>query len=290
MANASKRSLGRGLASLIPDSTFDLDDAQPRVSLRHIPVDEIRPNPEQPRRRFEPEALRSLASSLSEHGVLTPLVVRREHGSYVLIAGERRLRAAALVGLRELPCMVREADASVEQLELALIENLQREDLDAVEAAEGYRRLTDEFALTQKQVAERVGKNRATIANAIRLLALPDEILDVVREGRLSAGHARALLPLSDDLPALRRVVAVALDKGWSVRDTERHVARLTQPASRARAKAERDRTYDYATQVLTDALHTAVAIRPLKKGGGRIVLDYADDEDLERLIQQLRG
>lgn len=291
---APKRGLGRGLASLIPDSTFEADDTTPsrRARLRQVPLDEIRPNPEQPRQVFGAEALQSLADSIAQHGILTPLVVRRDRGDYVLIAGERRFRAAGLAGLHEVPCVVRDAPRAREQLELALIENLQREDLDPIEAALGYRRLAEEFGLTQEEVANGVGKNRATIANAVRLLQLPEDALDDVRRGDLSAGHARALLSLVDDLRVLRRVKAQCIDQGWSVRELERQVARVVHgQANGARANATgRDKTMAYAIAQLRDALHTSVQIRPLKKGGGRIIVDYADAEDLERLLQKMRG
>jgi len=290
-AKPQRRGLGRGLASLIPDSAFEAEEqVTRRHELRRIPLEQIRPNPEQPRTAFEPEALQSLADSLATHGVLTPLVVRKEDGRYVLIAGERRLRAAGMAGLHEVPCVVRDVKGEQEQLELALVENLQRDDLDPIEAAQGYQRLVDSFGLTQAQVAKRVGKGRPTIANAMRLLALPDYALDAIRSGRLSAGHGRAVLPLLDEPDSLRDLLARTLDKGLSVREVEREVARRVKGgASKRHADTRRDRTLDYATDLLQKALHTSVAIKPRKKGGGRIVLDYADAEDLERLIQKLR-
>lgn len=287
----SKRGLGRGLASLIPDSSFEDDDKEvTRAQLRHVPLDQIRPNPEQPREVFDAEALDALASSIRAHGVLTPLVVRADDGKYTLIAGERRFRAAGLAGLHEVPCVVRQADRARDQLVLALVENLQRADLDPIEAARGYQRLSEEFGLTQEAIASGVGRNRATIANAMRLLALPDAVLEVVREGRLSAGHARAVLPLLEDDAALRRTWRNAEAQSWSVRETERQVARIVSDARPRKAKkAADDKRLSYATGLLRDALQTSVAIKPRKDGSGRIVLDYADGEDLERLIGQLR-
>lgn len=287
----SKRGLGRGLASLIPDSSFEDDDKEvTRAQLRHVPLDQIRPNPEQPREVFDAEALGALASSIRAHGVLTPLVVRADDGKYTLIAGERRFRAAGLAGLHEVPCVVRQADRARDQLVLALVENLQRADLDPIEAARGYQRLSEEFGLTQEAIASGVGRNRATIANAMRLLALPDAVLEVVREGRLSAGHARAVLPLLEDDAALRRTWRNAEAQSWSVRETERQVARIVSDARPRKAKkAADDKRLSYATGLLRDALQTSVAIKPRKDGSGRIVLDYADGEDLERLIGQLR-
>lgn len=292
MTPTAKRGLGRGLASLIPDSALDgSESASAASSVRMVPLDEIRPNPHQPREFFDADALRSLADSIRAHGLLAPLLVRREDGRYVLLAGERRLRAAGLAGLFEVPCLVREADAPLDQLEIALVENLVRSDLDAIEAARGYRRLSEDFGLTQEQIAQRVGMNRATIANAIRLLELPDYVLVAVRDGRISAGHARAVLPMLDDEAALRDLLAQTIAKGWSVREVERQVARATrsEPAARPNDRIRRERNLEYATRLLRDALKTSVAIRPLKRGGGRIVVDYADAEDLERLIQHLR-
>lgn len=291
MARPARKGLGRGLASLIPDSAFDGTDApSPRSELRRVPIEEIQANPEQPRTQFDAEALAGLTESIRTHGVMTPLVVRRYRGSYILIAGERRLRAAGRAGLFEVPCVIREADTPKEQLELALVENLQRQDLDPIEAALGYRRLTEDFGLTQAEVAARVGKNRVTIANAMRLLQLPEDLLERVQTGRLSAGHARALLALGDDLAALRSVADRAEAEAWSVRAVEREVARRVQDRSRGKRRSAPDKSLDYATDLLQKALHTSVRIRPLKRGGGRIVLDYSDAEELERLIAHLRA
>ena len=290
MSKTQSRGLGRGLASLIPDSALDLDELPAeRAALRMVPLDEVRPNPEQPRTVFDTEELASLAESIRAHGVLMPLVVRRHEGRYVLIAGERRLRAAGLAGLSEVPVILREAEEKSVQLELALIENLQRVDLDPVESAMGFQRLMDEYGYTQEEVAVRVGKDRSTVANAVRLLKLPEFVLDVLREGRIRAGHARALLPLADE-NELRRCLAQVLAQRMSVRATERMVARLVkQRVVRGRDPKSRQRTLDYATKLLQDALRTSVAIKPLRKGGGRIVIDYADGEELERLITHLR-
>jgi len=282
--------LGRGLASLIPDSALDggvLDQAPP--AFRLVPIDEIRVNPEQPRTNFEREALEALAESIRNHGVLSPLVVRRHEGQYVLIAGERRLRAAGLAGLTEVPVIVRDADDGCEQLELALVENLQREDLDPIESALGFQRLMEEYGYTQEQVAVRVGKKRATIANAIRLLRLPENILLSIRQGRISAGHARAMLPISDERK-LERLLVRIIAQQLSVRGTKALVARMVHEASSPKGSPKKDDgRMDYANQLLSEVLHTSVSIRPRQKGGGRIVIEYADAEDLERLIHFVR-
>lgn len=285
------KGLGRGLASLIPDSALDVDSGAGETSSgRKVPLDEIQPNPEQPREVFDKEALDALSDSIRQHGILTPLVVRRHEGRYILIAGERRFRAAGLAGLSEVPVVVREADDAALQLELALVENLQRTDLDPVEEAKGYQRLLKEYAYTQEQVARRVGKGRPTVANALRLLKLPGFALQALRDGRISAGHARALLPLGED-SAVKAVLGKVIAQDLSVRNTERLVKELVRTkVTRTGDDGESRRTLDYATKMLRNALHTSVAIKPLKKGGGRIVIDYADGEDLERLIHHLRG
>lgn len=284
------RGLGRGLAALIPDSALEMDVAPTeRGALRVVPIDEIRPNPEQPREVFDKDGITELAASIQAHGLLSPLVVRKMEGRYVLIAGERRLRAAALAGLKELPVLVREADEPALQLELALVENLQRTDLDAIEGARGFQRLIDEYGYTQDQVATAVGKDRSTVANAVRLLKLPEFVLATLRDGRISAGHARALLALTDE-DDLREVLSKVVAQGMNVRQTERLVAeRVRIPTVLAAQQRQKERVLDYATKMLQEALHTSVAIRPKARGGGRIVVDYADAEDLERLIGLLR-
>jgi ParB family chromosome partitioning protein len=287
----TSRGLGRGLASLIPDSALDVDALpKERNALRVVPIDEIRPNPEQPRQVFEREHIESLAASISVHGVLSPLVVRRHEGRYILIAGERRLRAAGLAGLEEVPVVVRDAADPSQQLEVALVENLQRQDLDPIESARGFQRLIEEYGYTQEQVANAVSKDRSTVANLIRLLRLPDFVLDTLREGRISAGHARALLPLTDE-EELRRVLSKVLAQGLTVRATERMVADLVKVPSvvKTHERKKRERTMEYAENLLQEALRTSVSIKAKSKGGGKILIDYADAEDLERLITMLR-
>jgi len=284
------RGLGRGLASLIPDSALEMD-ALPaeREALRVVPIDEIRPNPEQPREVFDKVGLDELAASVRQHGLLSPLVVRREEGRYVVIAGERRLRAAALAGLTEVPVVVREAPERSKQLELALVENLQRADLDPIEAARGFQRLCDEYGYTQDQVAVAAGKDRSTVANAMRLLKLPDFVLAALRDGRISAGHARAMLALTGE-EELRKVLAKVIAQHLNVRQTERLVNELVRvPPVLSHDRRRRERSLEYAVKLLEEALHTSVAIQPRKKGGGRIVIDWSDAEDLERLISLLR-
>jgi len=281
--------LGRGLAALIQSDTQDAaPGASPADTLMQLPLDVLRPNPEQPRDTFAPAALESLAASLREHGVLMPLAARRDgQGGYILIAGERRLRAAKLAGLERVPVFVRGAPPSpVEQLELALIENLQREDLDPVEAALGYQRLVQQYGHTQEQVATRVGKDRATVANALRLLKLPDVGLRALKERQISAGHARALLPVEDP-DAFAVALATVIARELSVRGTEQLVRSMKKAPPPTKKP---DRSIARLGDQLTRSLGSRVVLKPRAAGGGRIVIDYGDPDELDRLVGKLRG
>lgn len=282
----SRPSLGRGLAALIPSDLLAVSDS-PRGALRMVPLDQIRPNPEQPRIVFNGPALEELAESIREHGVLTPLLVRRdERGGYVLIAGERRLRASGLAGMDEVPVWVREDVGTREQLELALVENLQREDLDPIETAESYRRLVEDFSMTQEAVARRVGKDRATVANAIRLLKLPEFVLQEVRAGRISAGHAKALLALPDET-RLKLALQEILTHDLSVRSTEKLVTTLLKP--RQRRAGEGPASSARLLDTLTRALGARVKVLPAARAGrGKIVIEYHSSEELERLVSHI--
>lgn len=258
-----------------------------------LDIDLIAPNPEQPRTHFEPEQLRELAESIKEHGIIQPLIVTRdEQGGYRLIAGERRLQAARLAGLETVPVIVREA-ADHELLELALIENIQRADLNPVEEAMAYRRLIEEYGLTQEEVARRVGKSRATIANALRLLQLEAEIRRSLVAGEITEGHARALLGLPEGrgrVNAWREVVR----RQMSVRDTESYVRRqlAASPATAARPAAQtarRDATLADIESRLRRALSTRVRVEPQKKGT-KIVIECYSAEEFENVVATLLG
>jgi ParB family chromosome partitioning protein len=287
----SRAPLGRGLAALIPSDILDSPRSQQEQGIIMAPLDKIRPNPENPRIRFSETALNQLAESIRNHGVITPLLVRRSSSGdgFILVAGERRLRASGLAGLEEVPVWVRDDISSLVQLELALIENIQREDLDPIETAEAYRRLVEEFGMTQAAVARRVGKDRATVANAIRLLRLPESALIELRNGGISAGHGKALLALPDDdqlIAALKQV----LEKDLSVRATERLVSSLLDPATRRR---RRNRGVPLVYQRLGDELSrelgTRVKVEPKGRGQrGKIVIEYFSPEDLDRLVSAL--
>lgn len=286
----TRRPLGRGLSALIPSDILDAPaNGEARGALRMIRIDRIAANPENPRVWFDGPALEELAESIREHGVLTPLLVRRDdRGEYVLVAGERRLRASGLAGMEEVPCWVRDDVGSKEQLELALVENVQREDLDPIETAEAFRRLCDDHGMTQEQVARRVGKDRATVANAIRLLRLPDFALTELRAGRITAGHAKALLSLPDD-DLIRTVLRDVLAEDLSVRATERKVKAMLAPR-RKRQRAPTP-TYPHQSDRLGKALGTRVKIESRAKGSrGRIVIEYYSEEDLDRLVRTLGG
>lgn len=288
----SRSRLGKGLSAIIPDDTFAASSSGGREDRpRTLPIEDVQPNPEQPREVFSSEELEALAASIRVHGVLSPLVVRKDEGRYVLIAGERRLRASALAGLREVPVVVRDAPTAKEQLELALIENLQRADLDPIEAARGYARLVDEWGLTQDQVAERVGKDRATVANAIRLLRLPEFALEALRSEHISAGHARALLPLVGVPDVLRQTLREVVSKSLSVRATERLVRQRRPDAApdlRSPTPAP-SAAHDRVAQEIAQALQAEVKVTPGRKGG-RITIRYGSDEDLDRLLGAFRG
>ena len=282
----SRKALGRGLEALISGDTAavateGLPPNSPGVT--ELPVDAISPNPFQPRSRFDDASLRELADSIRSAGVLQPLLVRRMGpGDYQLVAGERRLRATQLAGLTKVPVIVKEFDDRA-MLELALIENIQREDLNPIDEAKAYQALIDKVGLTHDQLSERVGKQRATITNALRLLTLPVEVMDMVSRGTLSAGHARALIGLEnrgDQLAAARYVAS----KGFSVRRTESFVRRR-QRAGASRPRGVQNRVLTEWQTKLQQRFSTHVAIKSSRKGG-KVEFEYYSQEDLERLLQ----
>lgn len=280
----SRRALGKGLAALIGEGAGDNEE------IREIPVDAIEANPYQPRRTFEEHELRELSESIARHGVIQPLVVKRNGDTYRLVVGERRLRAAKLAGLRSVPALVRDVDDRG-MMQLALVENLQRSDLNPIEEARAYVRLMQEFGMTQEQVAEVVDKGRPTIANALRLLDLPEEVQAVVERGDLSRGHAKALLGLKN-AGEQRRVAQRALREGWSVRETEEAVRALRDSVPRGtqekpRSPAAKDPNVSDVERRLEMALGTKVRVR-CSEGGGRIEIEYYSGEELERILDVL--
>jgi ParB family chromosome partitioning protein len=272
----NKRGLGRGLGALLSATSSESE------SMLEISVDEIAPNPQQPRKAFDQASIEELAASLKASGMIQPVVVRRAGVGYELIAGERRWRAARLAGLARIPAIVREA-ADAEALELALVENLLREDLNPVEEAEGYQKLLAEFGWTQEDLAGRVGKDRSTIANTLRLLRLPEIIQDDLRAARLTMGHARALIALTSTAEQLKLRDEI-LAHSWSVRATEETVQRR-----RTVAPAARHRSAEMAA--LEDAIQRALLTRVRIVGNarrGRIEITYATADELERLAESL--
>jgi ParB family chromosome partitioning protein len=289
MATPTRGALGRGLAALIPQEAGEsAPNSAPADSLQRIPVDRIRPNPHQPRSRFDATQLAELAASIKEHGVIMPIVVRRDKDGWVLVAGERRLRASKLAGMAEIPAVVRGADLATDaQLVLALLENLQRADLDPIEAAEGYQRLIQEFSLRQEDVAKKVGKDRATIANSLRLLRLPPDGREAVINGLVSAGHARALLPLAEEPERFSQALKLVIEKELNVRATEAMVRQLLQPPP---ARPRPDKGLERLAKELTRAVGVKVRVTTRRGGGGRMVLDYSSAAELDGLVRRLRG
>jgi ParB family chromosome partitioning protein len=251
-----------------------------------VPISEVFPNPEQPRRRFGKTALEELAASIKERGILQPLLAIRVAGGYELVAGERRLRAARLAGLERIPLLLRKVK-NEEKLELALIENIQRENLNPVEEAQAYRELQSLAGCTQEEVAHKVGKDRATVANALRLLKLPDFVKSELAEGSLSAGHARALLPLKNDR-TMHQMMTRILRKGLSVREVERAVARLLSGRSRhtSSASSKTPETRDLEER-LTRKIGYRVLVQETGKGG-RIEIRYGSLNELNDIVDRI--
>jgi len=280
-ARATGPALGRGLSALIPSR----DDASNGAS--EIPLSEIRVNPNQPRRDVEHANLEALATSIADHGVLQPILVTETLDGYRIVAGERRVQAARLAGLERIPAVIRQL-ADREQLELALVENVQREDLNPIEEANAFRQLHEEFGLTQEDIARQVGRARTTIANTLRLLELDEGVQAAVADGRLSEGHARALV----GLPPVQQLhlVSAIVDSGLSVRQAEELARRLREPKpTRPTTERRSDPDLERVEDDLRTALGTKVSVARGRKGG-RIVIEYYTDEDLGRLYDRLTG
>lgn len=289
--------LGRGLGALIPPAAPAPAPAPAGPGLRTLPIEQIRPNPEQPRKQFEPVLLKELAGSLRLHGVLQPVIVTPdpdEAGKYVLIAGERRWRAAQLAGLHELPALVRDTPES-DRLELAVLENLQRLDLTPIEEAQAYRQLMDLRGYTQEQLAEQISKDRSTVANALRLLRLPPKVQDLVQDGRLSMGHARALLALESPADMLALALET-IERGLTVRAVERLVREHLRPPAPEPEEGPEDRQRAVIVRDLEDRLRRALGVKVAvrtdakKKGAGTIEVPYGDLDELDRLLETLLG
>ena len=280
---SAQRGLGKGLGALLGESALQ---PAPEGGALLLPLQKVEPNPDQPRRRFDEAALQELADSVRQHGIIQPLTVRKlPSGFYQIIAGERRWRAARMAGLREVPVTVIEADDK-KAMELALIENLQRADLDPIEEAQGYQQLMQEYGMTQSAVADRVGRSRPAVANTLRLLALSAPVLDMVASGAISAGHARAILTLPDEntqLAVAQRVQNLQL----SVRQTELMCKNMSKPSRKEPAPAPAVDYIAVCERDLSRSLGRGVKIRHGKRKG-RLELEYYGEDDLQRLLDAL--
>ena len=286
--------LGKGLQALIaeyPETATADGDAHPQIV--QLQVDEIEPNPFQPRAHYDEDRLRELADSIREKGIIQPISVNRAGNAYHLIAGERRWRAARMTGAETVPAIIHEIDSTEDLMELSLIENIQREDLNPVEEAEGYRALIDTCLLTQEEVARKVGRDRSTVANTLRLLKLPTEVLELLRQGKLQMGHARALIPLDHDdcLELGQRCV----EEEMTVRELERAVqssgtgkGKRKRPDGGKKPK-RRDPILESFEEKLRHRYATAVGIRR-EASKGHIEIEFYDDDDLERILDLLLG
>jgi len=285
-----RRGLGRGLSALMADVNLGAapraEDRAARVESR-LPIEKIEPNPDQPRRDFSPEALQELAESIRAKGIIQPLIVRqnpRKTDSYEIVAGERRWRAAQLAQLHDVPVLIRNLD-DTEVLEVAIIENIQRADLNAIEEALGYRQLMERFGHTQERLSEALGKSRSHIANLLRLLSLPDEVQVWLREGKLTAGHARALVTTTDPVALARQVIS----RGLSVRETERlSKAPVARGGDGKQRQPEKDADTRVLEQDLSANLRMKVVIDHKGHEGGSVTITYKTLDDLDELCQLL--
>ncbi len=284
MAPKKKAGLGKGLDALfIDNSTEENGD-------KLVNINDIEPKRDQPRKFFDEEALKELADSIAMHGVIQPLLVRPlSDGGYQLIAGERRWRASRMAGLSQVPVVVKEMNDE-EAMELALIENLQREDLNPIEEAEGFKLLMDTYSFTQEQAAGKVGKSRPAVANALRLLSLPHAVLDMVKQGIISSGHARTLIPLTDEKLIIKLAQEIS-QKELSVRETERIVKTLLKPKSEiVKKKSKRDPYYDECEIAIREELGRKAKINVSRGNKGSIEIEFFSKEDLQSILEALAG
>ncbi len=284
---AAKKGLGKGLNALFEDNNLEIAEPAPVAEGGPVMVSisDIEPNREQPRVMFDEEKLNELAESIREHGVLTPLLVSPiGKGRYRIIAGERRWRASRIAGIKKLPIIIKDVSAQ-EIMEISLIENLQREDLNIIEEAKGYKRLSDEFGMTQEQMAKRVGKSRPVVANALRLLTLPDDVINLLEEGKLSLAHGKSLLSCDDPL-RISSLARECADKELTVRELEALIKKQQMPPRQGKLPVDR-LYYDSLAGDLTTALGRKVSVNPSRKGG-KLVIEYYSDDDLTDLAERL--
>lgn len=282
----SSRGLGRGIDSILP-SDININRLVPGISVQEIDVSELKPNPKQPRRTISDIELSELAQSIREHGVLQPLLISKIADDYEIIAGERRFRAAKKAGLKTVPCIVKNY-SELQTLEVALIENMQREDLGPLEQAASIKRLHDDFEQTYEQIAKRLGRAYASVANNVRLLNLPTNIQDALTAGKISEGHARSLLSLQDTNKQevlFKQIVS----QGWSVRRAEQFVKEVKASGELNKKSVQRNSKYveNNNTKALSKKLNTTVVINPMAKGGF-IKIEYKNDTDLEAIFEKI--
>ncbi len=286
--SATKRGLGKGLDTMIPERITDNEDSEKENVSREtfLPINKVEPNKTQPRKRFDEDALQELAESIKLFGVIQPIIVQKRDKLYEIIAGERRWRASRLAGLKEVPVVIKDYSPQ-EIIEIALIENIQREDLNPIEEAYAYQRLIKEYNLKQDELAERVSKSRAAITNSLRLLKLDERVQQMLIDDILSSGHARALIPL-DDTNLQYDTACKVFDEKLSVRDTEKLVRQLIKGKSvkEAATADENDFIYQALEERLRNIIGTKVSINRKKKDRGKIEIEYYSDEDLERIIE----
>lgn len=285
-----RKALGKGISALIPQTPQTENNEEGRTKkVAFLPINQIKPNPFQPREDFNQEAMDELVKSIHEKGIIQPVLVRTKGDGYELIAGERRFRAAQILNMPEVPVIIKEVDDR-DSLELALIENIQRQELNSIEQARAYQYLLDKFQLTQEEVSEVLGKARVTVTNVLRLLKLPLEIQEEIKSGRLSFGHGRALLEIED--PNLqRRLVQEVVNNSLSVRELENLVKtkRVYRPQRMVRVASEKDPLARILEEQLQQILATRIRIIKKKKRG-HIMIEFYSQEDLERILQKLRG
>ena len=288
----TKKGLGKGLGALLPEidddntSVRNLMGDAPKGNIVSLKIIDVEPNPDQPRRTFDKESLSALSESIKNHGVVSPILVKKaEKGMYIIIAGERRWRASKLAGLKEIPCIIRDYSEQ-EVMEISLIENLQREDLNPIEEAEGYKKLMETFNLTQEQISEKVGKSRSAVANALRLNKLSSGVKTLVTEKKLSQGHARTILPVEDEKIQLE-IAEKIIKEDLSVRQTENLVASLLNKKEKKPAKKTTPNFKNVEKQ-LSDIFKTKVKISA-GKSKGKIEFEFYNSDDLERLLFEFK-
>ncbi len=286
---AVKRGLGSGLDNLIPDLNYERKSNEKVIQTeKKISINDVEPNRDQPRKSFDEEALNELADSIKRYGIIEPLIVQKKGKRFEIIAGERRFRAARIAGLKEIPVIVKEF-APEDVLTIALLENIQREDLNPIEEATAFQRLIDDLKLKQEEIAERVSKKRSTITNSMRLLKLPEEVKKMVAGGQISEGHGRALLGL-DDKEEIVKVAKKIASENWSVRATEEYVKKTKEAASAKTKKKspviKREAVYREAENKMKRSLGAKVEIKKKNDKSGKIEISYYSIDELERLIE----